>query len=274
MHPLFDSSAPARACRAVAALFATLPAMSQDRPGYTDTPLIPGQRWRVHDAERPAPPAVDPGAAPEVPAEPPSDAIVLFSGENLDAFTGKDGEARWKIEDGAFEVNGTGDIETRRHFGDCQLHIEWRTPVPPSGSGQGRGNSGVFLMGRYEVQVLDSHDNPTYADGQAAALYGQYPPDVNASRAPGEWQSYDIVFHAPRFAEDGALVSPAVVTVFHNGVLVHDHREFLGPTAHRSEPRYVAHPPEGPIRLQDHGDPVRFRNVWVRPLGERSTGER
>ncbi|MBK8979147.1 MAG: DUF1080 domain-containing protein [Planctomycetes bacterium] len=245
---------------------------AQDQPGYTDTPQLPGQPWRVHDAERPRPPAVDPGPAP-APAPVPADAVVLFDGTSLDAFQRQGGgEARWTLipadapRAGAMEVaRGGGSIETKQPFGDCQLHVEWRAPAPPHGDSQGRGNSGVFLMGRYEVQVLDSYENPTYADGQAAAIYGQKPPDVNACRPPGEWQSYDIFFTAPRFA-DGELVSSAYLTVVHNGVLVQNHVALLGSTAHRTLPSYTPHPPQGPIVLQDHGDPVRFRNIWVRPL--------
>jgi hypothetical protein len=234
-------------------------------PGYTDTPKLP-DGWRVHDAMRPRPRAVDPGPAPERPMAPPADAVVLFDGSSLANFRGRDGEARWALADGAMQVNGTGDLETVQHFGDCQLHVEWAAPSPAKGSSQGRGNSGVFFFGRYEVQILDSFENPTYADGQAAALYGQRPPLVNACRRPGEWQTYDIVFRAPRFAEDGSLVSPARVTVLHNGVLVHLDQPMLGATAHRALPRYEAHAATGPIRLQDHGDPVRFRNLWIRPL--------
>jgi hypothetical protein len=156
-----------------------------------------------------------------------------------------------------------------RAFGDVQLHIEWATPSPARGSGQARGNSGVFLMGRYEVQVLDSYQNRTYPDGQAAAIYGQYPPLVNASRPPGEWQTYDIVFRRPRFDANGALVSPARMTVFHNGVLVQDDVELTGPSGHQSRPPYERHADRLPIRLQDHGDPVRFRYIWVRELPER-----
>ena len=249
---------------ALAPLFA--PMTPQDRPGYTDTPKLPDSRWRVHDAERPYPPVVEP--CPVGTSAPPSDAVVLFDGESLDAWqpAGKPGEeAHWALEDGALVVNGTGSIETREAFGDCQLHVEWRAPAAPTGEGQGRGNSGVFLMGRYEIQVLDSYENPTYADGQAAAMYGQFPPDVNACRAPGEWQAYDIVFRAPRFEGD-ELAEPARVTVLHNGVVVHADRAFLGATAHRSVARYAPHAAELPLSLQDHGDPVAFRNVWVRRL--------
>ncbi|MFO1054715.1 MAG: DUF1080 domain-containing protein [Planctomycetota bacterium] len=236
-------------------------------PGYTDTPIIPGQTWHVHDPARPHPPVVDPGPA-GAPVPAPSDAMVLFGGkpEDLAQWTSGGKEARWKVEDGHMEVNGTGELETREKFGDCQLHLEWATPAEVKGDSQGRGNSGVFFFGRYEIQVLDSYQNVTYADGQAASIYGQNPPDVNACRKPGEWQTYDIVFRAPRFAADGKLVSPAVVTVIHNGVLVHDHREILGPTAHRSVSPYQKHEPEGSLKLQDHGNPVRYRNIWIRRL--------
>lgn len=240
--------------------------MPAQNPGYTDTPRIPGSRWRVHDAERPRPAVVTPGTATE--ASPPADAIVLFGGEDLSGWTGRGGRAQWKVEDGFMEVNGTGDIQSREQFGDCQLHIEWATPETVSGTSQERGNSGVFLMGRYEIQVLDSFDNPSYADGQAAAVYGQSPPLVNASRGPGEWQSYDIIFTAPRFGRDGELVEPAYVTVVHNGVLVQNHVKILGPTQHRRAPVYTKHDATGPLQLQDHGNPVRYRNIWVRKLGE------
>jgi len=228
------------------------------RVGYDDTPFLPGTSWRVHDGERPQPRVVQPGTPSSAP---PSDAIVLFDGDDLDAWEG----GPWRLVDGAMEVAGTGDVSTREAFGDVQLHLEWRTPEVLEGEGQGRGNSGVFLMDRYEIQVLDSHENPTYADGQAGALYGQHPPDVNASRAPGAWQSYDVVFEAPRF-EAGVLTRPARATVFHNGVLVQHARELLGATAHKQVAAYAPHEPEAPLRLQDHGNPVRFRNIWVRRL--------
>jgi len=226
--------------------------------------------WPIHDLERPQPTIVTSGtfSTPDTPGKAPSDAIVLFDGTDLSAWkTSKDGgAAAWKVENGYMEVvKGSGSIETKRAFGDIQLHMEFSTPTPPEGESQGRGNSGVFLMGRYEVQVLDSYDNATYSDGQAAAMYGQRPPDVNASRGPGQWQAYDIVFRAPRFEGD-ELASPGVVTVFHNGVVVHHAEEFLGATAHRRVGKYAPHEPEGPISLQDHGNPIRFRNVWVRRL--------
>ncbi|MBM3976649.1 MAG: DUF1080 domain-containing protein [Planctomycetes bacterium] len=234
----------------------------QDPPvGYADTPHLPGSPWRVHDGTRPQPPVVTPGSGGTAP----SDAIVLFDGRDLSRWKSGDGPARWKVAEGAMEVNGTGSIRTQQEFGDLQLHLEWAAPAQVESSSQGRGNSGVFLMGRYEVQILDSYENRTYADGSAAALYAQYPPDVNACRAPGEWQSYDIFFQAPKFDGD-TLVSPARVTVVHNGVLVHHAREFLGATTHRNVAAYAPHAPTGPIELQDHGNPVRFRNVWARRL--------
>jgi hypothetical protein len=189
----------------------------------------------------------------------------LFNGTDLSQWKCGDKPADWKLTDGAMEVNGSGSLETREQFGDVQLHLEWAAPAKLESSSQGRGNSGVFLMGRYEVQVLDSFENRSYADGQAAAMYGQNPPLVNACRKPGDWQSYDIIFRAPRF--DGeTLVSPAVLTLLHNGVLVQNAEAFLGATAHRSLPQYSAHPASGPIGLQDHGNPVRYRNIWVRRL--------
>jgi len=240
----------------------------QEKPvlGYDDTPFLPGGKWRVHDSKRPAPPVVTPAASPGEFAPPPSDAVVLFDGRDLARWTAGDGKpAGWKVDAGEVEiVAGAGDIQTKDAFGDCQLHLEFKMP-PAAGDSQHRGNSGVFLMGRYEIQVLDSFENPTYADGQCAALYGQHPPLVNACRKPGEWQSYDLVFRAPRF-EKGALASPARATLFHNGVLVHDHAEILGETAHRALPKYAPHDAAGPLRLQDHGCPVRYRNVWIRPL--------
>jgi hypothetical protein len=213
----------------------------------------------VEGGEAKEPRVVDPGP-------PPADAIVLFDGRNLDAWEDEQGRpARWALEEGAMVVNGTGSIRTRRSFGDCQLHIEWATPSKVEGEGQGRGNSGVFLMGRYEIQILDSWQNPTYITGQAGAVYGQHPPLVNASRPPGEWQVYDIVFRAPRRDAEGRVTRPAVVTVFHNGVLVQDHVEIRGST-YLDPPRYEPHPDKAPLVLQDHGNPVRFRNIWIREL--------
>lgn len=244
--------------------------------GYTDTPTIPGQPWRVHDKFRPRPPVVTPG---EKLGDAPSDAVVLFDGKNLDAWQaagkktdkGEPQPAPWKVEDGLMIAQGgKGSIETREEFGDCQLHIEWSEPTDIKGKSQGRGNSGVILMGRYEFQVLDSYQNDTYPDGQAAAIYGQYPPQVNVTRKPGEWNVYDIVFEAPRFDGD-KLVKPAKATVFHNGVVVQHARELTGPMAHKEVHPYQAHPPKGRLLLQDHGNPVRFRNIWIRSLRTEST---
>lgn len=242
--------------------------MTQQKYGYDDTPLIPGSKYRVHDKERPLPHIVTPGtpSTQGAPGEAPSDAVILFDGKDLSLWVGRDGPAQWKVGNGYMEVvPKTGNIRTREHFGDCQLHVEWAAPTQVKGESQGRGNSGVFLMGRYEIQVLDSYDNPTYADGLAAAIYGQFPPLVNACREPGEWQTYDIIWFGPRF--DGeTLVRPARVTVFHNGLLVHHNRELTGRTGHRGLYPYEPHPDVGPLELQDHGDLVRFRNIWYRPL--------
>jgi hypothetical protein len=227
-------------------------------------------KWKIHDLTRPVPPVVDPGSAStqDSPGHPPSDAVVLFDGTDLSKWQHKDGTpAKWKVESGYAEVVAkTGYIYTKQSFGDCQLHVEFREPTPPHGESQERGNSGVFLMGLYEVQVLDSYENKTYADGQASALYGQYPPLVNASRLPGQWQWYDIVFHGPRFDADGKLLRPARVTVFHNGVFVQDNVELTGPTANGQRPPYKAGPDKLPLALQDHGNPVRYRNIWIREL--------
>ena len=231
--------------------------------GYDDTPQLPGQQWKVHDKARPNPPVVEPGPFSALPR--PKDAIVLFDGTDLSKWTGRGGKASWKIENGYMEVNKTGEIATRDKFGDFQLHLEWASPVEVKGNSQGRGNSGVFLAGRYEIQILDSYNNKSYADGQAAAMYGQFPPLANACRGPGEWQTYDIAFRGPRFGDDGKLQTPARVTVVHNGVVVHNGRAYLGGTTHRAVAMYGKHGP-GPIKLQDHGNPVRFRNIWIREL--------
>lgn len=213
----------------------------------------------------PVPKVVTPG----VGAAPPSDAIVLFDGTDLSRWV-RDPEGtapRWKVENGAVVVTGgAGDIRTKQGFGDCQLHIEWRTPAVVSGEGQGRGNSGVFLMGRYEVQVLDSYENRTYSNGQAASLYKQSIPLVNASRKPGEWQAYDIVFRAPRRDAAGNVTTPAIVTVFHNGILVQDHVALKGNTVYTGQPFYEKHGDKEPLMLQNHGNPVAYRNIWIREL--------
>ena len=233
--------------------------------GYEDTPFLPGSKWRVHDGNRPQPPVVTPG---KTFGEPPSDAVVLFDGTDLSKWRSvrDGGPAGWKVENGYMEVvPGTGDIQTVEEFGDCQLHLEWMAEFPPKAEGQGRSNSGVFLMGRYEIQVLDCYQNTTYPDGITAAVYGQYPPLVNACKPPGEWQTYDIIWIAPRF-EGEKLVRPGYLTLIHNGVVVHYHTPVMGLTLHRRFPTYRPHPPVGPLRIQDHGFRVRFRNIWYRPL--------
>jgi hypothetical protein len=220
------------------------------------------ERWE------PVPKIVNPGAYPGL-VPPPSDAIVLFDGKDLSKWKGKDGEAKWKVEQGAFTVNkGTGDIETKQNFEDMQLHIEWKIPTDISGESQNRGNSGIFMQGIYELQVLDSYNNKTYVNGQAGSIYKQTPPLVNAMRKPGEWQVFDILYTAPRFKEDGSLFSPARITVLHNGVVIQHNTEIRGTTPNAGLPVYKAHG-KGPIKLQDHGDPSKpmsFRNVWVREL--------
>jgi hypothetical protein len=218
----------------------------------------------VTEVHEPVPPVVTPGAG----TAPPSDAIILFDGTSLADWERPNGEtAPWKIENGAMTVEpGTGDIRTKQGFGDIQLHLEWRAPEVVKGDGQGRGNSGVFFMNSYEVQVLDSYDNPTYPNGQAASVYKQAIPLVNACRKPGEWQTYDIIFTAPRFNQQGRVTHPARVTVIHNGVLVQNNVEIWGTTQYIGLPAYTKHDDKLPIRLQDHGDLVSFRNIWVREL--------
>jgi hypothetical protein len=238
--------------------------------GYTDTPFIPGQKWRVHDDARPRPAVVTPAENFSLSAGAPSDAVILFDGKDLSKWRlggETDGPAPWKVENGYMEVvPKSGAIRTKDEFGDFQLHLEFATPEVVVGNSQGRGNSGVIIYGRYELQVLDSFENVTYADGQAGAIYGQFPPLRNAAKAPGRWQSYDIIFETPRW-EKGELVKRACVTVIHNGVVVQNHQEILGAVAHKNVPKYTPHDPHGPITLQDHGNPMRFRNIWIRPLG-------
>lgn len=258
----------------VFALFASVALHAADkkkaaRPGYTDTPMLPDGKWRVHDSARPYPRVVDPGPIEKqkgFPFAAPKGAVVLFDGKDLSKWTGRGGKASWKVDNGYFEVTRTGGIQSKEQFKDFKLHIEWASPKVVKGESQGRGNSGVFLQGAYEVQVLDSYQNPTYADGQAAAMYGQTPPEVNACRKPGEWQTYDITFRSARFDKDGKVKKPATVTVVHNGITVHDKREYLGPSTHKRVANYNRKVKEGPISLQDHGNPVRFRNVWVQKL--------
>jgi len=228
------------------------------------------RRWKIHDVDRPVPAVTSPGtpSTQETPGKPPSDAVVLFDGKDASQWVQMDGSAlKWKVDNGALEVVPTsGDIRTRNAFGDCQLHVEFQEPVPAVGESQDRGNSGVFLMGLYEIQVLDSFENRTYADGQASAVYGQYPPLVNAALPPGKWQAYDIVFHGPRFDKDGKLLRPARVTVLHNGVLTQDNVELTGPTKNKQRPPYQVTPEKLPLKLQEHGNPVRYRNIWIRNL--------
>ena len=240
--------------------------------GYKDTPMLPGGQWHVHDCDRPQPKEIEPGtpSTMDMPGRPPSDAIILFDGTDLSKWrTAQNEPPAWKIENGCAVVppHGTkaGDIYTKEEFGDCQIHVEWATPNPPQGDIMNRGNSGVYLFGLYEVQIFESYHAGIYADGQAAAIYGQYPPLVNACRKPGEWQIYDIVCSAPRF-KDGKLETSAYATVFHNGVCVQNHVAIMGTSGHRILPKYVPQITKGPLMLQAHGNPVKFRNVWIREL--------
>ena len=229
--------------------------------------------WEVHDMGRPQPKVI----TGVIDGAPPSDAIVLFDGKDLSGWEAQRRDkktkkitivpAAWKIENGYMEaVKKSGSIFSKKQFGSCQLHVEWCLPAPSVGEGQHRGNSGVFLMGVYELQVLDSYQSTTYVDGQAGAIYGQSPPQVNACRKPGEWQTYDIVFHRPHFDESGTCTKPATITVLHNGVLVQDHHTIWGAVAHKKVAAYRKHGDKGPIGLQDHGHPVRFRNIWIRDI--------
>jgi hypothetical protein len=286
-HRLNQTVRAARRKTAAAACFAAIAAIAamaiaqhataqqpQQKPGdlgFTDTPMEPGMKWHVHDPDRPHPRVITPSA---VPGGAPSDAIVLFDGKDLSQWAqlgrgadrGKIVDPKWPVKDGYFEVApGTGELRTREKFGDIQIHVEWSEPPDIRGTSQGRGNSGILVMGLYEIQVLDGYNNPTYADGTAGAIYGQWPPLVNASRKPGEWNVYDIVFNAPAF-QDGKLVKPAYQTVFWNGVMVHLHQELLGPMVYRQVAHYTPHDAELPLALQDHNNPVRFRNIWVRRL--------
>lgn len=232
--------------------------------------VVIGAALRVRASLQVPEPTVEPKIVdPGPPGGPPADAIVLFNGKDLSQWQSArgGGEAKWLVKDGAMEVvRGTGDIQTKQEFGDVQLHVEWATPAEVKGEGQGRGNSGVFLQSRYEIQVLDSFNNKTYFHGQAGSVYKQHVPLVNASRGPGQWQTYDIIYHAPQFDESGKVLKKATVTVLHNGVLVQDHVEIMGTTTHEPvQPTYTKHG-KAPIRLQDHGNPVRYRNIWVRQL--------
>jgi hypothetical protein len=244
--------------------------------GYKDTPNIPGTPYCVHDADRPQPAIVTPGATFSQGAPAPSDADVLFDGKNLDKWTNNRGAAAtWRVVDGYVETGRGGGIRTKGRWVDFQLHLEFATPTQVSGTGQNRGNSGILINSMYEIQVLDNSNNPTYPDGQCGALYGQTPPLVNASKPPGEWQTYDIIFESPRWNEGGELVKKANATVIQNGVVLHHKREYIGTTdgigiiPHTQLGRYGnPHAPELSIELQDHSNPVRYRNIWIRTLGE------
>lgn len=261
----------ARLSIALAAVAVALPV----RAALYGDPPDERHAWAVHDMNRPRPAVVVPGAAV---GQPPADAVILFDGTSLDAWVSeKDGSpCPWKLVDGAIEtVKGKGYIRTKQAFGDCQLHIEWRTPDVVEGTSQGRGNSGVFLMGSYELQVLDTYENDTYPDGQAGSVYAENPPLVNVCRKPGEWQAYDIVFHQPRW-ENGAVVRPGSITVLQNGVLVQDHWLYEGVSTHKARKAPKEHEAKLPLKLQDHGNPIRFRNVWIREIpdyeGDFTTG--
>jgi hypothetical protein len=234
--------------------------------GYSDTPLIgDGTKWKVHDIDRPRPDAVKPGKST---GEAPGDAVIIFDGKNTDQLAGKDGApCPWKIENGELIVKG-GDIWTKAAFASCQFHLEWKTDPNTEGRSQKKGNAGIFFMDRYETQILDGDNNLTYADGMAGSVYGQTPPLVNAVRPAGEWQTYDIVFTAPKL-EKGKVVEPAYITTILNGIVVQNHTKILGPTQHRKATNYDGDfPTAAPFRFQDHGNsiPDRFRNIWVRPL--------
>jgi hypothetical protein len=250
--------------------------------GFRNTPMLPGGKWHIHDPDRPQPRVVTPGAAFSPTSAAPSDAEVLFAGHDLSKWETTNGQdASWRMQDDYVETAARGGgIRTRGKWADFQLHVEWATPNPPHGSGQGRGNSGILINNMYEVQVLDSYRALTYPDGQAGAIYGQSPPLVNASKPPGEWQSYDIIFESPRWNEQGELVKKAIITVLHNGVVVQNHYHLIGMTdglssaePWKSASHYPApHAPEVFIELQDHDNPVRYRNIWVRSLGLAATG--
>jgi hypothetical protein len=237
--------------------------------GFTDTPMLPGLPYHVHDPARPHPKVVIPSSQP---GGAPSDAVILYDGHDLSKWQDRDkrgdlSDPKWRLADGYFAVvPGTGDLVTKEKFGDAQIHVEWSEPEDIKGTSQARGNSGVIVMSRYEIQVLDSYNSPTYADGQAGAIYGQWPPLANPIRKPGDWNVYDIIFTAPRF--DGEkVVQPAYFTVIANGVVLHNHQASMGPMVYRQVAHYVPHPAEEPLLLQNHGNPVRFRNIWIRRMG-------
>jgi hypothetical protein len=251
---------------------------TKNTDGFKDTAMEPDGKWHVHDPDRPQPRVVTPGTTFSQGAPAPSDAEVLFSGKDLSKWENNQHQpATWKMADDYVETAARGGgIRTRGKWADFQLHVEWASPTPAKGTGQGRGNSGILINEMYEVQVLDSYQALTYPDGQAGAIYGQHPPLVNASKAPGEWQSYDILFESPRWDDKGTMTKKAVITVLHNGVVVQNHYELIGMTdgingllPWKSLSKYPPpHPPEVFIELQDHNNPVRFRNIWIRNLGE------
>ena len=234
--------------------------------GFQDTPMQPDGQWHVHDPARPQPPVVTPGKFSNG-ATPPSDAMVLFDGKDLSQWVDKKtgGPVGWSVVDGV-AVSAKGDIQTTNQFGDMQLHLEFREPLLKGREGQDRGNSGVYLMGRYEIQVLDCYHNKTYADGTTGGIYGQHPPLANACRPPGEWQTYDILFNVPHFDADGKLLSPAYVTVIFNGVVLQNHQAIRGDTNWRVPGAYTPVGVTGPLALQYHNNSVSFRNIWVRPV--------
>lgn len=246
--------------------------------GFRDTPMQAGGKWHVHDPDRPQPPVVTPGETFSHNAPAPSDAEMLFDGKGLSKWQTAGGEdATWNVQNGYLETQRGGGIRTRGKWADFQLHVEFSEPNPPDGTGQGRGNSGILINNMYEVQVLDSYQAKTYPDGQCGAIYGQSPPLVNASKPPGQWQTYDIIFESPRWNEEGQLIKKAIITVLQNGVVVQNRYELAGMTdgINRLSPwkslsKYPPpHPPEVFIELQDHNNPVRYRNIWIRSLGGR-----
>ncbi len=241
---------------------ATRPEPTNKIDGFTNTPLVPGTKWHIHDPNRPQPKWVQPKYdGKPVPA--PDGATVLFDGKDMTKWKNKN----WKLVDGYMQTTKGSQVSVEQ-FGDIQLHVEWYVPAGLKGFGQKQGNSGVYMMGKYEIQVLNCYDNRTYADGMTAAMYGQYPPMVNACRPPGKWQSFDIHFKAPVF-KDGKLEQATYVTVYHNNILVHDNAKFMGATVWRKVAQYKPHGTKGSISLQAHGSPVRYRNIWVRPLDKK-----